>query len=213
MTKVEASRAGRDEVVKQLEESCARMGVKNVDAAHIHNLGDFDMTRMFAPDGTMAGLKEAKKRGLIQHIGVSGHSRPPRFVTLLERGEIDLAMVALNFADRDRYDFEGLVLPAAKKQNTAVVAMKVLGGAISWRYDAKTPGNFAAHYDRALRYSLGLPGVSCAVVGVASENEVRVLADAARAFKPLPEKDRLALLQEGKPLGEKRGLYYGPIDG
>lgn len=213
VTKVEAQRPARDEIIKQLEESCTRMGVKGVDVAHIHNLGDFDMNVLFAADGTMAGLREAKKRGLIRHIGVSGHSRPHRFVTLIEKGDIDLTMVALNFADRNLYDFEGLVLPVARKQNTAIVAMKVLGGAVDWRQDAKTPGNFAAHYDRAVRYSLGLPSVACAVVGVANENEVRVLAKAARAFKPLPPAERLALLEEGKPLSKARGLYYGPVDG
>ena len=71
----------------------------------------------------MPGIFEARKRGLLRFIGTSGHMRPHSIVTAIETGEIDLTMNALNFADRNNYDFEGLVLPAAKKQGTAVVAM------------------------------------------------------------------------------------------
>lgn len=213
VTKVEPDRPDRAGVQKQLEESLGRMGTDRVDAVHIHNLGDWDMERLFAPDGTLAGLKEARRRGLIKYIAASGHMRPQRFVRAIESGDIDLTMVALNFADRSTYDFEGLVIPAAQKQGAAVVAMKVLGGSIGWRYDGKTSANLAAHYDRAIRYSLGLPGVACAVIGMSNEDEVRRAAEAARSYKPLPPPERLALLEEGRKIGAQRGLYYGPVDG
>jgi len=213
VTKANSSRQDRDGVLRQIEESLERMGVDHVDALHIHNLGDFDMNRMFGPDGALAGLKEARKRGLTRYLAVSGHMRPARFVTLIETGDIDLTMNALNFADRHTYDFEGLVLPAAKKQGTAVVAMKVLGGATEWKYDGKTAGTLAAYHEQAIRYALGLPGVCCAVIGFANEEEVRRAAEVARAFKPLSAEERAALLAEGKKLAEARGLYYGPVEG
>jgi uncharacterized protein len=158
----------RDGVLRQLENSLKDMGTDHVDAVHIHNLGDWDMDRLFKSDGALAGLKDARGKGLLRFIGTSGHMRPPRFVQAIETGDIDLVMNAYNFADRGNYDFEGLVLPAAKKQGTAVVAMKVLGGAVKWAYDARTPGCFAEHYEDAIRYSLGLPGIACAVIGMAN---------------------------------------------
>lgn len=213
VTKANAGRQDRDGMVRQVEESLERMGVEQVDALHIHNLGDFDMERMFAPDGALAGLKEARKRGLTRYLAVSGHMRPARFVRLLETGDIDLTMVALNFADRYTYDFEGLVLPAAKKQGTAVVAMKVLGGAQDWKYDARTPGTLAEYHARAIRYALGLPDVCCAVIGFANEEEVRQAVEVARAYKPLSAEETAALLAEGRKLAEVRGKYYGEVEG
>src|SRR5262249_24525533 len=68
VTKVNAQRPTRDGVLQQLEESLRRMGVNSVDAAHIHNLGDFDMEKVFTPEGALGGLLEARRRGLLRHI-------------------------------------------------------------------------------------------------------------------------------------------------
>ena len=171
VTKVNPARQDRAGVQKQMK-SLARMGINSVDAVHIHNLGDFDMAKLFTPDGAIAGLKEARKRGLLRFIGTSGHMRPPRFVTAIETGNIDLTMNALNFADRNNYPFEELVLPAARKHGSAVVAMKVLGGAKEWKYDGQTPATLAEHHNQAIRYSLGLPGVACAVIGLSTAGEI-----------------------------------------
>ncbi len=203
----------RDGVLRQLEKSLKDLGTDHADAVHIHNLGDWDMSHLAGPDGPIAGLKEARKQGLLRFIGTSGHMRPPRFVTAIETGEIDLVMNALNFADRNTYDFEGLVLPVAKKHGTAVVAMKVLGGAIKWQYDGRTKATLADYHERAIRYSLSLPGVTLAVIGLANEEEVRRAVDAARSYKPLSTGQKLALLEEGKKLAIARGEYYGPVTG
>ena len=213
VTKVNPNRPTKQGVQQQIEESIQRMGVEHLDAVHLHNLGDFDMNTVFAPDGALEGLKEARKRGLIRFIGTSGHMRPPRFVRAFETGEIDLTMNALNFADRNTYAFEELVLPAARKHGTAIVAMKVLGGAKQWRYDGKTEGTLAAHHAQAIRYSLGLPGVACAVIGLSNEKEVAQAVAVARAYKTLTDAERTALLTEGKKLAQERGLYYGPVSG
>jgi uncharacterized protein len=213
VTKVNSERQTRDGVLKQLEESMQRMGVDSVDAVHIHNLGDFDMDKVLGPDGALSGLKAARERGWLRYIGTSGHSRPARFLKAIETGDIDLTMNQLNFADRHNYDFEGMVIPAAKKHGTAVIAMKVLGGAVKWAYDARTPAVFAEQYTQAMRYALGLPGVSCAVVGMANEAEVRKAVESARAFVPLQEEERLALLAEGQKLAADRKEYYGPVTG
>src|SRR5205807_934964 len=136
-----------------------------------------------------------------------------RFVTAIETGDIDLTMNALNFADRHTYDFEGLVLPVARKQGTAVVAMKVLGGAKNWQYDGKTQATLAAYHERVIRYSLSLPGVACAVIGMSSVEEAKQAAAVARSYRPLSARERAALLQEGQELARTRGQYYGPITG
>ncbi len=213
VTKVNPNKQDRKGVQEQIEESLKRMGADHVDLVHIHNLGDFDMDRLFTKEGAIAGLKEARERGLIRFIGTSGHMRPKRFVRAIESGEIDLTMNALNFADRNTYDFEGLVLPAARKHNTAVVAMKVLGGAVDWKYDGKTPATLATYHEKAIRYALGLRGVCCAVLGFSTVEEVRQAVEVARRYKPLTDPDRLALLAKGKELAAVRSLYYGPIEG
>ena len=213
VTKVNPQKQDKQGVQEQIEASLKRMGTDHIDAVHIHNLGDFDMAKLFTPDGAIAGLKAARERGLIRFIGTSGHMRPPRFVQAIETGDIDLTMNALNFADRHTYDFEGLVLPAAQKAGTAVVAMKVLGGAVGWKYDGKTPATLAAYHAQAIRYALGLKGVCCAVIGFSNADEVQQAVEVARHYKPLTNTERVALLDKGKELAQARGLYYGPLTG
>jgi aryl-alcohol dehydrogenase-like predicted oxidoreductase len=213
VTKVNPNAPDAGGVQLQLEASLKRMGVDHVDAVHVHNLGDFNMETVLGPNGTIAGLKEARRRGLLRFIGTSGHMRPPRFTTAIATGDIDLTMNALNFADRHHYDFEGLVLPVARKHGTAVVAMKVLGGAKEWRYDGHTPASLAEYHARAIRYSLGLPGVCTAVIGFASLEEVRQAVAVARTYRPLSSDERATLLEEGRKLAQARGLYYGPVSG
>lgn len=213
VTKVNPSAPDAAGAQRQIEASLKRLGVDHLDAVHVHNLGDFSMDTVLGPEGTLAGLKEARRRGLIRFIGTSGHMRPPRFATAIATGDIDLTMNALNFADRHNYDFEGLVLPAARKHGTAVVAMKVLGGAKDWRYDGHTPATLADYHARAIRYSLGLPGVCTAVIGFGSLDEVRQAVTVARAYRPLSSEERAGLLREGQKLAQARGLYYGPTTG
>jgi len=213
VTKVNPNAPDAAGVQRQIEASLKRMGVEHVDAAHVHNLGDFNMEQVLGPNGTLAGLKAARRRGLIRFIGTSGHMRPPRFATAIATGDVDLTMNALNFADRHNYAFESTVLPVARKHGTAVVAMKVLGGAKEWRYDGHTPATLAEYHARAIRYSLGLPGVCTAVIGFGNLDEVRQAVAVARAYRPLSADERAALLDEGRKLAQARGLYYGPVSG
>lgn len=213
VTKVNALRPTRDGVLRQLEESLRRLGTDHVDAVHLHNLGDFDRTRVFTRSGALGGLQEARRQGLLRFIGASGHMRPGRFVEAIETGEIDFCMNGLNFADRYTYDFEGLVLPAARKANVGMVAMKVLGGPVRWKYDVGVPGTLAAYYGPSIRYSLGLPGVACAVIGFTTEEEVRKAVAVTRNLQPLSEAERRWLVEDGRKLAGLRGECFGPALG
>ena len=63
-------------------------------------------------------------------------------------------------------------------------------------------GNFRSR-DLALRYSLGLPGVSLAIVGMKSEEEIDEIAAIAAQFRPLDEREEELLIEEVRPLVER----------
>ncbi len=68
-----------------------------VDILYLHSLGNRsdDAVR---PDGPLlAWLAGRRKAGACRFIGVSGHNRPDRFVPLIETGEVDVAMMNMNY--------------------------------------------------------------------------------------------------------------------
>lgn len=210
VTKVEAQR--KDGILTQIRNSLQVMGVDHVDAVHLHNLGDFDLKEVFEDEnGGLAGLREAKRLGYLRYFGISGHLRPWKFTEAIRSGQIDLVMPAMNFVDRHTYNFEEKVLPEAKKHGTAVVAMKVLGGALGMDYSRRNSGTLAADYESAVRYALGLEGVSAVVMGLKSSEEIRKAVRTVREFRPLSEAEQEALAAKGRELARQWGPHFGPV--
>ncbi len=200
----------REKALAALTASLETLGIPAVDAMFLNNIGLFDLDQLFRPDGTFAALKELRRRGQTRFLGLSGHMGAAHFVKTLETGEFDIVMAPLNFVDRHLYSFERDILPAAKKHNVAVVAMKVLGGAASLNYETRKQAALLPpeEHERAIRFALGLPGMCCAVIGCKDEAEVRAATRAGREYRPLDPAELVALDERGKELAAKWGKRY-----
>ena len=67
-------------------------------------------------------------------------------------------------------------------------------------------------HERALRYALGLPGVSLAVVGVYNEEELVQNIEWVRRYAPLDAGEQQALLALGRGIARQWGPHYGPVE-
>jgi predicted aldo/keto reductase-like oxidoreductase len=198
---------------KLIEQSLRRMRTDHLDLFHIHNTGDFTTEQVLGKGGMLEAIQAAKQKGLVRFIGCSGHLRPERFVPILETGQIDLLMVAMNFVDRFIYNFEEKVLPVARKHNTAIVGMKVLAGSQGgWGgYRLKKPGRLIGkHYRYAFRYTLSIPDLATAVVGIKSLEELRQAILAVREYQPLTPEEQEMLNREGRAMAAEWGEHFGP---
>jgi hypothetical protein len=132
VSKVEAT--SKQDATWQIAESLRKLQTDYLDAVHIHNVGRTDrfpsMEVLLGPDGALAALQEAKKKGLIRHVGMTSHLRPQRAMSVLATGAIELVMCAVNFVDRHTYNFEGTVFAEAHRRGLGIVAMKILGGTL-----------------------------------------------------------------------------------
>lgn len=215
----------RAEAVSKLEKNLDDLGVDSVDLVFLHDLGPRDVDTVLGKNGAIAGLAEARDRGLTRYIGFSAHNNPHKALRVVEAGVVDAVMLAMNFADRFTYDFEGLVLPAAADRGIAVMAMKVFGGAPGMTYTSPTPSALARvtsddersagrfdidFHDLALRYALELPGVSGAVVGVYNEAEIESAVACASRSRPLSAREREILEDHGRRIAAEWGEHYGP---
>jgi uncharacterized protein len=181
----------RDGSLKLLEESLQRLQTDRVEEWRLHNVATMEeLDRIFASDGALKALEEARSQGLIKYISISGHTNPQVQLEALRRFPFDSALVALSAVDSFLYSFEHEFLPTAAKQGTAVIGMKVIA-----------LGKLAEHYEQALRYTWSLP-IATAIIGMETMDQLERNLSVARRFQPLTEVERAELLKKLAPFVE-----------
>jgi len=211
-----AHTADYQQALEIVEQNLKDLGTDHVDLTYVHSLGHLEVDQVLAENGSLAGLREAQRRGWTRHIGITAHHAPWKAAKVLREAEIDVCMLALNFADRHTYNFEETVLPLARARQVGVAAMKVYGGSIDMKYDKPCASQMAHSgfddHQRALRYALGLPGVHLAVLGLYNRDELIQNIEWARHYEPLNAAEEKTLVDQGRDLAEKWGPHYGPVE-
>jgi hypothetical protein len=179
----------RDAFMRRLEGSLKRLQVNQLDLVHIHNLGRAeDLAKLEAPDGALKGLFEAREQKMTRFIGMTSHTDGEVMARAIERHDLNCVQMALNPTGIGR--LEELALPAARKKNLGVIAMKVYGQEFLL---GSGPGK--ADADRLLRYAMSLP-VTAAVAGMPRVEFIEHNIELARNFSPLPEAEMNQLRRE-----------------
>jgi len=197
-----------------LDRSLRELGTDYADLVFVHSVGDdkMDPQVVFGKSGTYAALIKAKALGLTQFVGLSGHSRPSRFLSAMRHFDLDVLLNAVNFVDHHTYNFEEHVWPAAARANIGLIAMKVFGGAKHPSPSTVSHSQMPAEYlDMAFRYALSQPRVSCAVIGMATQQELGENLRRARTFSPLSVGEVRRLRLNGAPLARQWSDHLGPV--
>ena len=177
-----------ERALRLLEQSLRELHTDYADLVFVHSVGanEMDPRKVFSKSGTYAGLMKAKALGLTRFVGLSGHSRPARFVEAMRHLEIDVLLNAVNFADCHTYNFEERVWPIAARSNVGLIAMKVFGGeqhpAPAALSHCQMPPE---HLEMAFRYALSQPHVACVTIGMATQHELADNLRRARMFSPI----------------------------
>jgi aryl-alcohol dehydrogenase-like predicted oxidoreductase len=157
-------------------------------------------------DGTNYTGLNPEHRQYVRHIGLTGHLSSTVLMTAIRRDAeniFDTLLVALNANDRLCSSHQNNVLPLAVARGLGVIAMKVFAdGAFYGKQPrfSRTPEDVilsvggkpdSVSYADLVRYSLSLPGVSCAIIGTGRvdrekpEND-QMVANLAAALKDMP---------------------------
>ncbi|MCW3051205.1 MAG: hypothetical protein JWN14_375 [Chthonomonadales bacterium] len=186
------NRRSRQGVLEEIDKSLEALQTDHIDLIQIHSVCAWaDLEQALAADGAIHALEEARGQGKVRFIGITGHARPELLAHALTLYPFDTVLVALGMADRLITSPETFLLPEACQRQVGVIAMKALGH---------------GHYkniDLALRYSLGLNGVSTAIVGMDVPIQIEQIAAIAAGFTPLKEEEEARLIEEVRPLVEK----------
>jgi aryl-alcohol dehydrogenase-like predicted oxidoreductase len=189
MTKID----GRDKstAARQIDESLRRLQTDRVDLLQHHEIIRMDdADRIFAEDGAMEAVLEAKRAGKVRYIGFTGHKSPEIHLKTLataasHRFHFDTVQMPLNVMDAHYQSFERKVLPLLVQQEIGVLGMKPMGDAVILESKTATP-------IECLHYAMSLP-TSVVITGCDSMERLDEALTAAQSFRPMrpPEVDAL----------------------
>jgi aryl-alcohol dehydrogenase-like predicted oxidoreductase len=191
----------RDGARRQLEESLRRLQTDQVDEWRMHNIYSFEeLDKITAPGGALEAAVKAREEGLVRYISISGHTDPQVQVEALRRFPFDSVLCAASILDHFIYSFAEEFLPVANAQGVALIGMKVLGLA-----------RLGHLYDKALRYTFGLP-ISTAIVGMETIEQLERNLAVAESYVPLTDAERLELFREVLPMVTPQNLPWKAAD-
>ncbi len=190
----------REEASEELHRSLERLGVDYFDLYQLHAVDELrQLDAALGPGGAIEAVLEARERGLVRHIGITGH-HPAVQVEALRRFDFDTVMFPLNFVLRRhrnaQNDYEPL-LKLAEEKDVGAMAIKSIAKQ-PWQTEAHTystwyePFDTQESIDRSLWFVLS-QGVTAAV----SASDIRLvprILDAAERFEKLSEAQQSELI-------------------
>jgi predicted aldo/keto reductase-like oxidoreductase len=121
-----ASRS-REGVANHLKLSLERLGVDYIDLYQFHEVDDYrNLEIILDPNGLIVVVEEAKKAGVVNHIGVTSHQIDVA-KDLVKSDRFETIMFPFNLINSETADD---LLPLCREHDVGFIAMKPLAGGI-----------------------------------------------------------------------------------
>ena len=177
---------------RQIDESLRRLQTDRIDLLQFHEvIRDDDPERIFAANGGMEAVVEAKEKGKVRYIGFTGHKSPDIHLKMLNTAfahkfTLNTVQMPLNLMDAHYDSFQKKVLPVLVEHNIGVLGMKPMGDSLILKSKTVEPVE-------CLQYALNLP-TSVVITGCDSLAILQQALKVARTFRPLSQEQVAALL-------------------
>ena len=189
-----------------LRRSLDRLRVDHVDLWQMHGLTNpAGWEKAMGPGGALEAFVEARDRGLVRYLGVTGHGSkvPAMHLRSLERFDFDSVLLPCNYAmmQKPRYaaDFDSL-LSLCQERRVAVQTIKAIARR-PWKDRPKTHNTYfyqpletQESIDRAVHWSLGLAETFMITAG--DMDLLPMVLDAASRFEVRPSDAEMSAMVE-----------------
>ena len=185
-----------------LHNSLQRLHTDYLDLWQLHDIRtEEDLHAVSRSGGSLEAFVEAKEKGLVRNIGVTGHHDPYILTRAVEEWPVDSVLMPVNPVEDALGGFLTMTLPAARKKKIAAVGMKVMGGSHYILPKLKITPDILTRY--ALSFDITLP-----IVGCSTPEEVRSLA-AASQLAPLTSTEKEKIYEIFRPYASQMAFYRG----
>jgi aryl-alcohol dehydrogenase-like predicted oxidoreductase len=188
----------------ELKKSLEVLRTDYFDLYQLHGVTDVakDIDTVFAEGGAMEYLIQARKSGVVRHLGFSAHSVAAAFAAM-DRFAFDSILLPVNFATYFQGNFGPQMMARAEAKGVARLALKTLARQ-SWPEQCAERKTYSKCWyqpltdprqaELALRFTLSQPVTAALPPG--DESLFRLALDLAPGFTPITEVE----LQELKQL-------------
>lgn len=186
-----------------LYDTLKTMKTDYLDLWQMHDMRtDEDIAEVVAPGGALEAFLQAKEKGLVRFVGVTGHEDPAILRRCLETADFDTVLMPVNPAEPHSESFIGNLLPYALQKGMGIIAMKVFcRGLAAGIHGTGGMGQF-------YRFALSLP-VTLGIIGCDTIAQLEDNVTFARSFSAMSE-DEMNFLVELVAPHARRLMYYKP---
>lgn len=187
-----------------LERSLERLQTDYLDLWQIHDVRTKeDFQAIAGPGGALEAFVEARDKGRVRRIGVTGHHDPRILTQAVKEWPVDAVLMPVNPVEEIIGGFLTDTLQAARAKGLAIIGMKVLGAGHYVLPEMDITAEMLLRF--VLSYDITLP-----IIGCSSIAEVQSLGDTVRKAKPLNESERKKILAIFTPYARRMAFYRDP---
>ena len=169
----------REGSLQLLEQSLESLQTDHLDLWQLHNVSGMEqIDQIFADNGAIHALLEAREQGIVKNLGITGHANPDVLLEGLRRFDFDTILMALNPSDKYHRPFMDKLLPEANRRQMGVIAMKIPARGRIFKEGGLTS------MKEALTWTMSQP-ISTVIVGCDDVAQLEENIQVAADFKPL----------------------------
>lgn len=181
---------GRDNGIRQMNDSLSLMKREKIELMQIHNLTDWQTH--------LKTLRDWKESGKIKYIGLTHYtdSAHDRLASIITSENVDFIQVNYNLLERNA---EQRLLPLAMDKGVAVLINQPFeSGSLFERVKGKSLPSWVKEFDCTswaqffLKYILSNPAVTCAIPGTAKPHHM--IDNMGAAFGNLPDQKQRRMM-------------------
>jgi aryl-alcohol dehydrogenase-like predicted oxidoreductase len=191
---------------RELQESLKRLQTEAFDLYQCHAVTTMEeLDAVTAKGGALEAFVEARERGLIKHMGITGHGvdAPQIYREALRRFDFDSVLFPLNFVQMGNPDYRlhaDALIAECKARDVGIMVIKTITRA-PWGNRPHTATTWYEPFERmediqrAVNFAL-----SYEVTGLCTAGDIRLLPlvlNACQNFTPLNDAEREQMIQSG----------------